>query len=68
MFEQYEIEEIILGMASIVQENRELKWELKKARQYEKKYNDLLNQNVKAANESSAALVEAILGGAFATK
>lgn len=65
MFDRYEIEEIILGMADIVYENRELRRKLQEAEEYKKKYDDLLNQNVKEAGERSAALLDAILNGAF---
>lgn len=68
MLERFEIEEIILGMAGIVRENRYLRMELEEAKRYEKKYNDLIDQNVKMADESSRALLTAIIDGAFATR
>lgn len=65
MFDRYEIEEMILGMAEVVYENRELRRKLQEAEEYKKKYDDLLNQNVKDAGERSAALLDAIMSGAF---
>lgn len=64
---RFDIEEIILSMADIVYENRELRHELKKAQEYEKMYHDLLEQNLQNAKESSANLLSAILMGAFRT-
>ena len=68
MFEPYEIEEIILGMADIVMENRRLRYELKEAKVYEEKYANLLNQNVEHANQSTAMLLNAIMAGTFSNK
>ena len=68
MLDRYDIEEIILGMADIVHENRVLRQELKRAKEYEKKYDDLLNRCVDNANKSTANLLEAIMAGCFATK
>ena len=65
MLDRYDVEEIILGMADIVMENRYLRHELEKAREYEKKYRELLDEDVKNANESSAMLLKACLMGAF---
>ncbi len=65
--EQEYIEEIVLGMARIVRENRRLKAELEEAKEYKKKYEDLLDANVREAGERSAALFEAIVNGAFAS-
>ena len=62
-----EIEEIILGMAEVVYENRDLRRRLREAEEYKKKYEDLLNQTVRNARDSSAALFSAIIDGAFAT-
>ena len=42
-----DIEDIILGMADIVVENRALREELKEMREYKKKYHEALNQHVK---------------------
>lgn len=67
-FEQERIEQIILGMAEIVMENRRLKSELKEAQEYKKKYMDLLDQNLRDASDRSSALLEAIVEGAFASK
>ena len=38
------------------------------AKEYEKKYHDLLDQSVDHANKSTASLLEAIMAGCFATK
>ena len=62
-----EIEDIILGMAEVVYENRELRRKLREAEEYKEKYQDLLNQSVKTARDNSAALFNAIINGAFAT-
>lgn len=67
MFDKYDIEEIILGMADIVYENRRLRAELKRAQEYEKKYDNLLNRCVDNANKSSAAIFEAIMLGCYNT-
>lgn len=61
------VEEIILEMAEIVMENRVLKDELEKAREYDKKYYDLLNEEVRNAKESTAMLLKCALGGCFNT-
>ena len=62
---RWEIEELILGMADIVYENRKLRCELEKAKEYEKKYDDLLNESVENAGKQTACLLDAILSGAF---
>ena len=67
MMDRYDIEEIILGMADIVQENRVLRQELKRAKEFENKYDDLLNRCVDNANKSSAAIFEAIMLGCYNT-
>ena len=67
-FDRTDIEELILGMADIVYENRRLRRELKEANEYKKKYNDLLSDCVDHANKSTANLFNAIMSGAFATK
>lgn len=67
MLDIYDIEEIILGMADIVHENRRLRYELKQAQEYEKKYNDLLDRCVDNANKNSAAIFEAIILGCYNT-
>lgn len=61
------VEEIIFGMVDIINENYRLKRELKEAREYERKYNDLLDLNVKNAAAGQKAMFEAILAGAFAS-
>lgn len=63
--DRYDIEEIILAMADIVNENRMLRYELKNAREYEKRYNELLDKCVDNANKSSAATLEAIMLGCY---
>lgn len=61
MLDIYDIEEIILGMAEIVHENRRLRYELKQAQEYEKKYADLLNRCVDDNQKYSAAILEAVI-------
>ncbi len=65
---RWEAEELILGMADIVYENRRLKRELNEALEYKQKYHDLIDRDFKQAQESSANLLKAIMEGAFATK
>lgn len=65
---RWQAEELILGMADIVYENRRLKRELNEALEYKQKYHDLIDRNFKQAQESSANLLKAIMEGAFATK
>ena len=61
------VEEIILEMAEIVIENRVLKNELEKAREYDKKYHDLLNEEVRNSQKSNAMLLKCVLAGCFNT-
>lgn len=65
---RWEAEELILGMADIVYENRRLRRELDEALEYKQKYHDLIDRNFKQAQESSANLLKAIMDGAFATR
>ena len=65
---RWETEELILGMADIVYENRRLRRELDEALEYKQKYHDLTDRNFKQAQESSANLLKAILDGAFTAK
>jgi len=59
------VEEIILGMADIVYENRKLKRELEEALEYKEKYHKLSDDTFKEAQERTASLFEAIMAGAF---
>lgn len=65
---RWEAEELILGMADIVYENRRLRRELNEALEYKQKYNDLVDSNFKEAQERSACLLKAILDGAFTAR
>lgn len=65
---RFEAEELILGMADIVYENRRLRIELNEALEYKQKYNELVDRNFKEAQERSACLFKAILDGAFTPK
>lgn len=65
---RWQTEELILGMADIVYENRRLRRELDEALEYKQKYRDLIDTNFKEAQQRSANLLEAIMNGAFATK
>ena len=67
MFDMYDIEDIILGMADIVRENRRLRYELAEMAEYKKKYEDLLDHAVDNANKSTANLLEAIMAGVYST-
>ena len=64
-FEKEDIEDIILGMAGIVRENRHLRQQLAEAEEYKRKYDELLNQQYHSACEGSALMLKAILEGAF---
>ena len=61
------IEEIILGMADIVVENRVLRNELKEAKEWERKYHELQDRRAQQANEGMRLLFESMCDGAFAT-
>ena len=65
MFTRKEIENIILGMAEIVVENRELRARLATEESYEKKYNQLLADVVAEAEQSNIDLLKACLLGCF---
>lgn len=65
---RFEAEELILGMADIVYENRRLRRELNEALEYKQKYHDLIDRNFKQAQENSANLLNAIMAGAFTVK
>lgn len=65
---RFRTEEMILDMADIVYENRRLRRELEEAKEFEKKYNDLLNKSVDNATKHTASLFEAIMAGAFTIK
>lgn len=65
---RFEVEEMILGMADIVYENRRLRRELNEALEYKQKYHDLIDKNFKEAQEGSATLLKAIMDGAFAKR
>ena len=64
---KWEAEEMILGMADIVYENRRLRRELAEALVYKQKYYDLVDSNFQHAQKSSANLLKAIMDGAFTT-
>ena len=64
-FDRYDIENIILCMADIVMENRDMRKELKRMREYEKKYHKLIYDNLKESEESNKELLKAIFAGAF---
>lgn len=59
------VEEIILGMADIVYENRKLKRELEEALKFKEKYYKLSDDTFKEAQARTASLFEAIMAGAF---
>ena len=62
-----EVENIILCMAEIVLENRELRERLANEESYEKKYNQLLADVVAEAENSNRELLKACLLGCFST-
>ena len=49
--DRWEIEEMILGMADIVYENRQLRKELKEMSEYKRKYHELIDMNVKEVTD-----------------
>lgn len=65
LFSPEDIEDIILGMADIVMENRTLRRELEKVREYEKKYRKLLSDTLKESEETNKQLLKACLMGCF---
>lgn len=65
MLNRKDVENIILCMADIVLENRELRERLAREESYEKKYNQLLNDVVREAEESNRELLKACLLGCF---
>ena len=65
---RWELEELILGMADIVYENRQLRKELEQMKEYKQKYNELIERNAKQAEENQKALFDVIMMGAFATR
>ena len=65
MFDRIDVEDIILGMADIVMENRALRVELEIMREYKQKYYDIVNENLRSAEESNRMLLKACLMGAF---
>ena len=67
-FDRHDVEDIILCMADIVVENRAMRKELERMREYEKKYNQLVYDNLRQAEESNKDLLKAIFAGAFATR
>ena len=64
-FSPDDIEDIILGMADIVMENRALRRELEEAREYEEKYRKLLSDTLKESEETNKQLLKACLMGCF---
>jgi cell shape-determining protein MreC len=65
MFDLNDIEDIIIGMANVVLENRALRKELEEMRKYKEMYYELINENLKNAEESNRMLLKACLMGAF---
>ena len=68
MLNRKDVENIILCMADIVLENRELRERLAREESYEKKYNQLLNDVVREAEASNRELLKACLLGCFKTE
>jgi hypothetical protein len=62
-FEDFEIEEMILGMARVINEKRYLEDEVLRLKDYEKKYNDLVNLRFQEAQQHSANILNACLAG-----
>lgn len=60
------VEDFVYGLLDILNENHRLRKELAEAKEYERKYNELLDRNVKDASEGQRIMFEAILAGAFA--
>lgn len=68
MLNRKDVENIILCMADIVLENRELRERLAREESYEKKYNQLLADVVEEAERSNRELLKACLLGCFKTE
>jgi hypothetical protein len=56
-------EELILGMADIIHEKRQLEEEIRRLYDIEKKYNELFDQFVRGADQRSATVLRAALAG-----
>ena len=57
MFNRKEIEELILGMADIVSENRMLRQENKYLQNKNKEYENMINDNLNRSNEMVAKIL-----------
>lgn len=61
------IEEVILGMADIVAENRQLRAEVEELRECREQYRKYVAEQAHEAQESSALILKQILAGCFNT-
>ena len=61
------VEEIILEMADIVMENRQLRAEVEELRECREEYRKYVAERAREAQESSALLLKQILDGCFNT-
>ena len=61
MFDTYDFEEIILGMANLVIECRNLRREVKRLKEFEEKYYEAVNARFKDAQQHSINMLEAVL-------
>lgn len=55
------IEDMILTMADIIHENRQLKYELEKAKHYEKEYTKLLTESITGAHRDVQNLMNLVV-------
>lgn len=61
--EQWQIEEIILGMADIVIENRQLREENKRLRKIEKEYHQSIMDRCRESEQASLNMLKAAMVG-----
>lgn len=61
--ERWEIEEIVLGMADIVKENRELRWENARLQKVEEKYREEIYMRARQSEQASRNMLKSALVG-----
>lgn len=54
---RYEAEELILAMADIVVENRQLRQEIKRLKEVEKEYHDYIMEEYRAGEEAVRSII-----------
>lgn len=61
--DKYDAEELIITMAEIVYENRELQWEVARLRKIEKDYHQSIAERCRASEEASRNMLRAAIVG-----